>query len=104
MRTIANNGSTQILDRRFRAFFGISSRTCARVWKLLVANADEDEDKNVARPVHLLWALFFMKVYNTRSVNGSIANCDEKTFVKWTWVVLEGLSDLCNKYVSKGLK
>jgi hypothetical protein len=45
-------------------------------------------------PVHLLWALMFLKQYNKEEVNASMAGCDEKTFRLWSWLVIRVIADL----------
>lgn len=73
--------------RRFKEFFGVSPTICAKTWLHL---------KNVLpadyRQHHLLWALLFLKCYETESVNRSIVGCDEKTYRKRVWVVVEKLA------------
>lgn len=59
--------------RRFKTFFGISPKICALSW-------------------HLLWALFFLKNYNTESVNRKFGECDEKTFREKIWMVIDRLA------------
>ena len=87
--------------RRFKEAFGVSSRRCVIIWKFLQLNAQEgDMIKEQVHPQHLLWTLFFLKVYATRSLNASLAGCDEKNFDKWIWILLEALASLREKYVS----
>jgi hypothetical protein len=45
-------------------------------------------------PVHLLWALMFLKQYNTEEVTASMAGCDKKTFRLWCWLVVRVLADM----------
>lgn len=47
-----------------------------------------------SRPVHLLWALLFLKVYGSEHTHRMIANVDEKTFRKWSWCFVHLLSDI----------
>lgn len=82
--------STAIAERRFRAFFGTSPRVCARLWYLLLTCGHYESEK----PVHILWALMFLRLYETEHVNASLAQVDEKTFRKWTWKVISKLSRL----------
>lgn len=72
---------------RFKAFFGVSPSICAMAWQHLKTSLPTDYNE-----MHLLWALLFLKCYNTESVNCSIAGCDEKTFRKRIWVVIEMLA------------
>lgn len=75
--------------RRFISFFGVSPIVCEKAWFLL---------KNLrpagAKPEHLLWALIFLKQYNTEHVNHSITRVDEKTFRKWIWIFIDLLAEM----------
>jgi hypothetical protein len=53
-----------------------------------------------AKPVHLLWGLMLLKLYDNESVNCSTAGVDETTFRKWSWVFVEAISDLEHQLVS----
>lgn len=73
--------------RRFKSFFGASPKMCAIIWQLIKNNLPIS-----FREVHLLWALFFLKNYNTESVNHSVAGCDEKTFREKVWLMIDRLA------------
>lgn len=73
--------------RRFKSFFGISPKICAISWQLI----KRDLPTNY-KPVHLLWALFFLKNYNTESINRKYVKCDEKTFRTKTWMIIDRLA------------
>jgi len=81
--TLSANISTKTKERRYKEFFGISAENCARLWTLCLPLLPES-----ASPVHLLWALYFLKKYSTEGVNASFAKCDEKTFRKWCWTMI----------------
>jgi hypothetical protein len=49
---------------------------------------------NGFKPVHLLWGLLFLHLYNSEPVNCTRVACDEKTFRKWAWFVVCALADL----------
>lgn len=74
-------------SRRFRSFFGVSPNICAICWNMI-----KDELPTSYQEVHLLWALFFLKCYNTESVNHAVAGCDEKTFREKVWTVIDRLA------------
>ena len=80
---------TSVAYRRFRGIFGVSPETCASLWNLIGEKAPSG-----SVPVHLLWALLFLKSYSTEHVNSVIAGVDEKTFRKWSWTFVGLLSDL----------
>lgn len=73
--------------RRFKSFFGVSPNICAMCWNMI-----KDELPDSYQEVHLLWALYFLKCYNTESVNHAVAGCDEKTFRTKVWTVVERLA------------
>ncbi len=81
--------SAKVQDRRFRGIFGASPAVCARVWSIIRA-----EVLRGGMPVHLLWALLFLKLYNIEHVHSALVGADEKTFRKWCWVFVKILSGL----------
>jgi hypothetical protein len=91
--TLATNLSTQISEktkeRRFRELFGINAEICAKLWLLCLPLLPES-----ASPVHLLWALYFLRQYSIEGINASFAKCDEKTFRKWCWIMIGVLASL----------
>ena len=87
-RSIAKS-TEHVSYRRFRAFFGVSPTVCVEAWLKLNGSLPEG-----ARPVHLLWACMFLKVYATEEVHSSIAQVDAKTFRKWSWLLIRKLAEL----------
>ena len=79
------------------------AQTVLIVWFMLVESGHMSKKSILfkARPQHLLWALMFLKMYASTSVNASFARCDEKTFRKWCWKVIEALSSLALDHVSQ---
>lgn len=84
--------------RCFHAFFGTSPFICALLWAMI------EPSKTLPRghhPKHLLWALMFMKIYATEPVHRRLAgNPDEKTFRKWTWLLIHAIEGLDQSVVS----
>lgn len=78
------SASTYVGMRRFKAFFGVSPSICAKAWLHVKDVLPPDY-----REFHLLWALLFLKCYNPEHVNHSIVGCDEKTYRKRVWVVIQ---------------
>lgn len=68
-------------DRRFRATFGVSLSVATAIWELVLASYFTFELK--ISPMHLLWTLYFLKVYPTADVAAGRCVCDEKTFRKY---------------------
>ena len=98
--TAASSSSTTTTNRRFRSAFGINPLICRHVWNL-IANSPKSINVPTARPKHLLWALLFLKQYNSTELNAAITGADKKTFRKWTWIFVTLMSDL--KVVSRNL-
>ena len=88
-------------DRRFREYFGVSALTALSAWQLLQDFIPED-----AMLVHLLWALYFMKVYPKEgtacaTAGGGGGAINSKTLYKYIWSIILGLADLEPYVVSK---
>ena len=89
--------STITSRRYFLSYFGTTPWVCSFLWAML--KPFETMPRGV-KPCHLLWALMFMKVYATETVHAGIARCDEKTFRKWSWLFVKGISQLETCFVS----
>jgi hypothetical protein len=78
----------------FISCFRISPFTCAVTWYLLSTVALIDIKQ---RPIHLLWALYFLKNYTTEEVTRSfLGNPDHKTMREHIWYMIEKISSLGN--------
>lgn len=77
IRTRLTRGS--VFKRRFKANFGVSLNVFREIWTLI---RDKNE-YNIQRH-HLMWALFFLKVYAIENVMHTVLIKDEKTLRKWT--------------------
>jgi hypothetical protein len=58
-----------------------------------------------SKPRHLLWTLYFLKVYpreapGCSAVGGSKGAIDPKTFRKWVWLFIERIAELADEVVS----
>jgi hypothetical protein len=94
--------SEDVEKRIFREFFGASAEVVSNVWRLLTQHDLLPEKGQI---VHLLWALFFLKVYPKQGpacsvVGGSAGAVDAKTFRKWVWEFIVGISELEEHVVS----
>ena len=76
-------------NRIFSASFGISAMICTQILHLI-----DDIIQTNTSPKHLLWALLFLKHYNTVSHNASIVGVDDKTYRKWTWKILKAIKSI----------
>lgn len=72
-------------DRSFRAHTGTTPDVCSLIWNRISAN---EQRSSYMQPVHLLWALHFLKVYSTEDVIVSRLDTTRKTYRKWVWKVL----------------
>jgi hypothetical protein len=48
----------------------------------------------------ILWALLLLKLYLPENVNAAMTGPDEKTFRKWSWLVVGLISDIEEELVS----
>ena len=85
--------------RLFITYFGTTPDVCLVVWNMLQNNWNKYT--NNPRPIHFLWAFRFMKNYNDwESHAAEVGGKDSKTFRKWVWFYVEGISLLISKVVS----
>ena len=82
------NSSVPDQLRIFKAHFGLSPLVIAAVWNRL-----EDEALLPANgtPLHLLWTLLFLKLYNTAAVLSTMCGTTAKTYRQWVWKLLQGI-------------
>ena len=87
--------------RRFKQTFGVPPRLVGIVWKDIARKGFLNHlGPKSLRPLHLLWALLFLRCYDKEETNASRAGCDEKTYRKWVWFYSKCVADLDEKYVS----
>jgi hypothetical protein len=84
-------GCEQTVLRRFQSHFGLAPSTCANVWILLQDNIPANY-----RHEHLLYALLFLKNYQTEHQNSALFSVDEKTFRKYQWIFVNLISTKLN--------
>jgi hypothetical protein len=85
-------------NREMISFFGCPPMVMAKVWELM----DIHETINPkVKDRHLLWALHFLKEYPglrpmcaTVQMPDEQAKPDEKTVMKWLWIVIEAIANL----------
>ena len=85
---------TTILNRRFRALFGVTPVACNTLWHHIPPT-----DIANLQPVHLLTGLLFLKVYSTECVHATLIGLDEKPVRNWQWravCVLGNLRLVCS--------
>ena len=81
---------------RFPMMFGCTAFVCLFVYRLIVADETNvwPVQCNLLPPMKFLWALMFMKSYNTKDVYAALGKCSEKTFRKWVWSVIRAIAKL----------
>ena len=93
--------SNKIKRHRFVSFFGIDALIVSILWSMLVDAEDEIMVRvDSVKPVYLLWALLFLKCYNTNTRNAAITGVDEKTFRHWSWILIEAMANFDREIVS----
>ena len=100
----APSTSAKIRRDRFVSFYGVVPLIVAVVWSMLVDVEDHImvcfASVEAVKPVYLLWALLFLKCYNTNIRNAAMAGVDEKTFRNWSWILVEAIANLDREVVS----
>jgi hypothetical protein len=79
--------------RRYRSKFGVSPLMCLAVWRKIV-KARGQKGMRGTQPKHLLWALMWLKTYQTENCMSGPAKADEKTLRKWCWFFINAIADL----------
>ena len=77
--------------RRYREAFGITPVATELLWTAL--DFYNEGPKSTQRE-HLLWTMLLLKVYGTTHDLAGRCGVDEKTFRKWTDLVIDRLADL----------
>jgi len=88
---------------KFQSYFGCGEEVAVILWTMLDAYSLLPDGAQI---LHLLWALFFMKVYPTESIGCAAAGgrghaIDPKTFRNAIWPMIHAISDLEIYVVSK---
>ena len=83
-------------DRSFRAHTGTSPDVCSLIWNEISSN---EQCSSYMRPVHLLWALHFLKAYCTEDVIAPRLGTTRKMYRKWVWKVLQLICSMIRKVV-----
>lgn len=81
--------------RRFRTFFGVDPSTCIRLWDMISEQAPIG-----CVPRYLLFGLLFLKAYSCEHINAALCSVSEKTFRKWSWIIVELLANIPGSPVS----
>ena len=89
-------GSETVESRRFTDFFGCRLEIAMLLWRML---EEYEIMPNKGKIKHLLWTLYFLKVYPKQSpgcsaVGATTGAVDPKTLRKWVWEYIELINDL----------
>ena len=101
-RTSRCVGTAAMEDRRFHGLFGVRIEILLKVWSMLLEDGLRPKK---SKPKHLLWTLYFLKVYpreapGCSAVGGSKGAIDPKTLRKWVWLFIERIAELADEVVS----
>ena len=85
-RNFSMHLSDSLINRHFRAMFGVPSKTAHLLWVTL--------DVDILGPpggkrTHLLWMLMFLKEYCTQDSLSGICRVTQKTFRRWVHIFLD---------------
>ena len=90
-RHFSRHLSCSLINRHFRAMFGVSSRTAHLLWFTLDVDTLGPQG---GKRIHLLWMLMFLKEYCTQDTLSGICRVTRKTFRQWVDIFLERVSNL----------
>jgi len=101
-RTSRIVGMAEMEDCRFRELFGARMEIVVHLWEMM---EEDDLLPKKSKPKHLLWTLFFFKVYAQQApgcsaVSGSGGAIDPETMRKWVWLFIERIGELTDEVVS----
>jgi hypothetical protein len=91
--------SDKLARDRFASSYGTEPLIVAILWQMLMNNSNKC-DNSKPYPKHLLWALMFLKSYDTEMNIASRLRVDEKTYRKWLWIILPWIATLKRDVVS----
>ena len=75
--------------RRFKSHFGVTLEIAELIWSK-VENGDIPLDYEF-KAYHLLWVLYFLKVYPLQDCAEVFFNVDHKTYRFWVWRLIKCL-------------
>jgi len=85
--------------RVFKSHYGCSAVVVMKCWSLIRSLTLISSVKGL-KPCHLLWALLFLKAYQTEMVLSSTTKASEKCTRKWVWLIIEAIAALEDHVVS----
>lgn len=115
---IADNVFRPIEQDRFKTMFGVTPSVCTIAWNMVASDInieaaaaeagvnhqdDNDRSRSTDRiaPLHMLWALYFLKVYpKERQIASVVGRVCRKNFRNKVFIVIQKLAELQNEVVS----
>ena len=82
-------------ETKFRALFGVTPEICTNIWDEIM-----DTVPPGGKPIHLMWALLFLKVYGTGTVNSELTGVTPRTFRKWSWAFVRLMAHMKSVSIS----
>ena len=101
-RTSRIVGTAKMEDCRFCELLRACMEIVIHIWVMM---EEDDLLPKKSKPKHLLWMLYFLKVYPRQApgcsaVGGSGGAVDPKTLRKWVWLFIERIGELADDTVS----
>lgn len=86
--------------RMFKAWFGARPKVCACVfYKMQRYNMFKKAPARIVLPKHFFMGLHFLKNYDSEDRACCDFQCDQKTYRKWMWFIVECIAKLDKKIV-----
>jgi hypothetical protein len=82
-----HGGHLGLSNKVFAHHFGVPPIVCSDVWRKATFPIG-------VLPVHLLWALMFLKTYLTETILCTLLRTTEKTFRKWVWAIIDSIKNI----------
>lgn len=67
----------------FATFFGVDPFLCHSIWTMIFPTIVSLRMNDVYKKKHLLWGLYFLRVYGTEQLMAATCRTTPKTFRKW---------------------
>jgi len=79
--------------RIFKSHYGVNPIVVMKCWSMIHSLTLKASIKGM-KCCHLLWALMFLKAYQTEMLLSSVTKATEKTSRKWVWLIVEEIAAL----------
>lgn len=78
-------------DQKWKSLFGISFSTMQMIWYYLSSFYNQNISKMncIIQPIHLVWTIYFSKVYPSWLVISVYFSVDPKTIRKWINIIIK---------------